>query len=70
VTFTKEGATLLMALTEQASGAGSEARLLMKIGGEVRAAVAVQEPLIGDSLTIALPSGESAQEVLDLINNG
>ncbi|MCY7289361.1 MAG: hypothetical protein LH624_14220, partial [Cryobacterium sp.] len=70
VTFTDEGAAVFAALTEEAAQAGGDARLVLKIGDEVRAAVTVVEPLGGDSVMIALSPDDSAQEVVDLISNG
>ena len=70
VTFTDDGAAIVNSLTAEAVQAGGEARLVMRIGDEIRAAVTVAEPLTGDSLTIALSPDDSAQEVVDLINKG
>ncbi|TQO19898.1 hypothetical protein FB472_1499 [Rhodoglobus vestalii] len=70
VTFTDEGAVVLNALTEEAAGAGEPARLVMKIGPEIRSAVFVAEPLIGNQIMIALSPDDNAQETVDLINGG
>ncbi len=70
VTFTEEGAAIIAALTEQASDAGSDARLVMKIGDEIRAAVEVMQPITDNSVMIALAPDDSAQDVVDLITNG
>jgi len=69
VTFTDEGAAVFAALTEEAAQAGGDARLVIKIGDEIRATVMVVEPLSGDSVMIALSPDDSAQEVVDLISN-
>ena len=69
VTFTEEGAAVFAALTEEAAQAGGDARLVLKIGDEIRATVTVMEPLGGDSVMIALSQDDSAQEVVDLISN-
>lgn len=69
VTFTEEGASIVNTLTNQAAQAGSEARLIFKIEGEMRAAVMVMEPLDGDQVTIALAPEESAQELVELLTN-
>lgn len=70
VTFNDEGAAVLRTLTEQAAGAGDAARLVMKIGGEIRAAVRVMEALEGDYVQIALSPDDNAQDVVDLIRGG
>ena len=70
VTFTADGATVLHELTEQAVEAGDQARLVMRIGGEVQAAVVVMEALTGDQLQIGLSPDESAQELVDQIREG
>ena len=67
LTFTDDGAAVLKSLTEEAVQAGDEARLIMKIGDEMRLAVAVPEPVTGDAVTIPSSSADSAQEFVDLI---
>ncbi|MBI9115601.1 hypothetical protein [Sanguibacter suaedae] len=67
LTFTEDGADALTALTEEAAEAGDSARLVMRVGDEIRSAVEVPGPVDGNTLTIALPPDESAQEVVDLI---
>ena len=69
VTFTDDGTAVFNSLTEEAAQAGKDARLVVKIGDEIRAAVTVKESLIGDSVTIVLSPDDSAQTVVDLINN-
>jgi hypothetical protein len=70
VTFTADGATVLHEFTEQAVEAGDQARLVLRIGGELQAAVVVMEVLKGDQLQIGLSPDESAQELVDLIRGG
>jgi len=70
VTFTADGAEVLHALTEEAAGAGESARLVIRIGGELRAAVVVMEALTGDQAQIALTPEADAQELVDLIQAG
>lgn len=69
LTFTDEGAAVLKSLTEEAVQAGDEARLIMKIGDEMRFAVAVPEVVTSDAVTIPFSSADSAQEFVDLILN-
>jgi len=68
VTFDNEGAKVLHALTEEVAGAGESSRLVLKIGGELQAAVVVMEPLTGDQVQISLPPEDSAQKVVDRIS--
>lgn len=70
VTFNEDGAKVFHSLTEQAAGAGDSARLVIRIGGELRAAVAVVEALEGDQVEIGLSPDDSAQEIVDLIQGG
>ena len=70
VTFTNAGASIVNSLTTEAVQAGGEARLVMRIGDEIRAAVTVAEPLTGESLLIALSPEDSGQQVVDLIKKG
>lgn len=65
--FTEDGADVLKSLTEEAVQAGDDARLVMKIGDEMRSAVAVPGPVTGDAMTIPLSTADSAQDVVDLI---
>jgi len=67
VIFTDAGASIVNSLNTEAVQAGGEARLIMRIGDEIRAAVTVAEPLTGESLTIALSPGDSGQQLGDLI---
>lgn len=67
VTFTAAGAEVLHALTEQAAVAGNTARLVIRIGGELRAAVVVMQALEGDEVQIGLAEENSAPELVDLI---
>ena len=70
VTFTESGAAVLQALTEKAAHSGDTARLVMKIDGEIRAAVAVMQALEGDYLLIHLSPEDNAQEVVDALHGG
>lgn len=67
ITLTDDGASVLTDLTTQAADAGSESRLLLKIGGEIRAAVRVQEPLSGGQVTIGLSPEDDPRELIELI---
>ena len=70
VTFDQDGAEILHALTEEAAGAGEAVRLVIRIGGELQAAVVVMEALVGDQAQIGLAPDESAQDIVDLIQGG
>lgn len=70
VTFDPAGAEILHALTEEAAGAGESTRLVIRIGGELRAAVVVMEALEGDQAQIGLAPEVSAQDIVDLIQGG
>ena len=70
VTFSEDGEAVFHALTKKAARAGGSARLVIKIGGEMRAAVAVMQALEGDHLQIVLAPDDSAREVVDLIHGG
>jgi hypothetical protein len=70
VTFDEEGAVVLQALTTETAEAGTDARLLIRIGGELQAAVTVLEPLDGAEAQIGLAPDEDAQEFVDRILQG
>ncbi|WP_133159804.1 hypothetical protein [Cryobacterium sp. TMN-39-2] len=70
MTFDKDGAEVFHALTEKAVGAGDSARLVIKIGGELQAAVLVMEALKGDHAQIGLSPDVIAKEIVDLIRAG
>ena len=70
VTFTDDGAEILHALTEQAAGSGSIARLVMKVGDEIQAAVAVMQAIEGNYVQIVLSPDDSAQDLVGLIQAG
>jgi hypothetical protein len=70
VTFNQEGAVVFRALTEKAAGAGSTARLVMRIGGELKAAVVVMQAMENDQVQIGLSPDDNAQGVVDLIRRG
>ena len=67
VTFNEDGAKIFQALTKEAAGAGDSARLLIRIGDDLQAAVHVMEALKGDQVQIAFSPDESAQDIVDLI---
>jgi hypothetical protein len=71
VTFTDDGAEVLHALTEEAAGTGDLARLVViRVGGELQAAVMVMEALTGNQVQIGLAPEADAQELVDLIQAG
>lgn len=70
VTFDEDGAKVFHSLTEQAAGAGDSARLVIRIGGELQAAVVVMDALKGDQVQIGLSSDDNAREIIDLIQGG
>ncbi|TFB54228.1 hypothetical protein [Cryobacterium sp. Sr3] len=70
VTFTEDGAIVLNALTVKAVQAGDSARLIIKIGGEIQAAVVVMEAMEGDHVQISVSPDDNAQEIVDLIHKG
>jgi len=70
VTFTTAGAEVFRSLTEEAAGAGDSARLVIRVGGELRAAVRVMEALDGDQVFIALSPDDNAEEIVGLIKAG
>lgn len=67
LTFTDAGADVLRSLAEEVAQAGDDARLVMRVGSQIRSAAEVLGPVDGNTLTIALPPDESAQEVVGLI---
>ncbi|MGL3806366.1 hypothetical protein ACSYDW_09740 [Paeniglutamicibacter sp. R2-26] len=70
VTFTKDGATVLQKLTENAARAGNSARLVIKVGGEIQAVVTVMEAVDNGRVQIELPSDEGTAKVVELIQGG
>lgn len=68
VTFTDDGAAVLRALTKQA--AGTTARLVLKAGDEILAAVMVMEALDGEQLHIIISPDDDAQKIVELIREG
>jgi len=67
VTFDHSGAEILHTLTADAAEAGEAARLVIRIGGKLQAAVVVMEALEGDQAQIGLAPDENAQDIVDLI---
>lgn len=70
VTFDADGTLVLQAVTEQVADAGDTARLVIRIDGEVVAAVVVMEALTDDEVQIALSPEDSAQDIVDSIRAG
>ncbi|MET3768901.1 hypothetical protein ABIB15_001587 [Marisediminicola sp. UYEF4] len=70
VTFSSDGEVVFNTLSDKAAQAGDAARLVMKIGGKIQAAVTVMQALDGNQMQIILSPEESAQEVVDLIRAG
>jgi hypothetical protein len=70
VTLTSEGAEVLESATTNAAQAGDDARLVIKVGGEVLSAVAVAEPLVGEHFLLALPPELSAEEFTERVGRG
>lgn len=70
VTLTSEGAELLESATTTAAQAGDDARLVIKVGGEMLSAVAVAEPLEGEHFLLALPPELSAEEFTERVGRG
>lgn len=68
VTFSDDGAKVFHSLTKQAADAGSTARLVIKIGDKIQAAVSVLEAMTSNDVRIILPAGDSPQKVLELIH--
>lgn len=66
VTFSDDGTKIFRAVTEEAANAGESARLLIKLDGEIEAAVVVQEA-IEDGHTQLDFTPKTAQEVIELI---
>ena len=70
VTFNSDGAAVLHTLTEQTAQARDTARLVMKIGDQIKASVTVMEALKGNHIQFILSPDDNAQEVVDLIQGG
>jgi hypothetical protein len=70
VTFDEAGATVLQALTKEAAEAGADARLLIRIGGELQSAVVVLEALEGAEAQIVLARDDDAQDLVDQLLAG
>jgi hypothetical protein len=65
VTFSSEGAAVLGNSTAEVAQAGDDARLVIKVGNEVIAAVAVAQPQNGDHVQMALPAEMSPDEFIE-----
>lgn len=70
VTFDDDGASVFHTLTKQAAEAGAHARLILKVGDQIEAAVAVMQALEGDHVRIMLSPDDRPQRVVDLIQAG
>lgn len=67
VTFSSEGAAVLGTTTAEVAQAGDEARLVIKVGNEVVAAVAVAQPQNGAHVQMALPAELSPEEFIEKV---
>lgn len=67
ITLTEEGSRVVTDLTGEASEQGDDTRLVMKVGGEIIAAVRVEETLVGEDLTISLAPDQDPQDIVELI---
>jgi len=70
VTFDKAGAVVFQTLADKAVQGGDSMRLMIKIGGQIQAAVVVMEVSEGDQVQISASPDKSAQELVDLIHKG
>jgi len=70
VTFDKDGAAILHTLTKQAMQDGSTARLIVEIGGNLKAAVTVLHTLDGPELELLLAPDDNAKHVVQQISAG
>jgi hypothetical protein len=65
ITLSNEGAAVLETFTAEVAQAGDDARLVIKVGNEVLAAVAVAQPQRGDHVQVALPADMSPDEFIE-----
>ncbi|TFC58559.1 hypothetical protein E3O62_10235 [Cryobacterium sp. TMT2-15-1] len=70
MTFTEDGAVVFNALTVKAVQAGDSVRLIIKIGGEIQAAVVVMEAMESGHVQISVSPDDNAQKIVDLIHKG
>lgn len=68
VTLDSDGANVARTMTVEASRAGDQARLVMKVGDEIVSAVRVQGELRGDQMMVALPPDADTEEILNSLN--
>ncbi|WP_428201298.1 hypothetical protein [Dietzia natronolimnaea] len=68
VTLDNDGATVARKMTNEASQAGDQTRLVMKVGDEIVSAVRVQGELRGDQMMVAIPPGAATEEILNSLN--
>ncbi|MDN5742981.1 MULTISPECIES: hypothetical protein [Dietzia] len=68
VDLDRAGATVASRMTAEASQAGDQTRLVMKVGDEIISAVRVQDELRNDHMLVALPPGAPTEEILQSLN--
>lgn len=68
VTLDSDGATLARRMTVEASQAGDQTRLVMKVGDVIVSAVRVQGEFRGDQMMVALPPDTSTEVILNNLN--
>ena len=69
VRFDADGAEVLQFASAAVAGAGSDARLVLRAGDQVFAALTVPEALAGDEVQIAPSSTVSAERLVELIRS-
>ena len=69
ITFSPEGADVLADLTRKAVEAGTDSRVVLRVGGELVAAVVVMEPLEDAEVMISLGPDRDPEELLDRIRS-
>ncbi|MCT1517274.1 hypothetical protein [Dietzia cercidiphylli] len=62
------GATVASRMTAEASQAGEQTRLVMKVGDEIISAARVQGEFRNDQMLVALPPGAPTEEILKTLN--
>ncbi|TXK56022.1 hypothetical protein FVP63_04820 [Salinibacterium sp. dk5596] len=70
VTFDSDGAAIFTSLAEQAASAQPPTRMLLKIGGEVKAAVSVVEVPQTPHMEILFAPEENVDRLVELIQEG
>ncbi|GAT74478.1 hypothetical protein MHM582_2983 [Microbacterium sp. HM58-2] len=69
ITFSPEGADVLEDLTRKAVEAGTDSRVVLRVGGELVAAVVVMEPLEDAEVMISFGPDRDPEELLDRIRS-